>query len=154
MYVIYIFLAPIEGGYSVDFRKEYIKNMENYVNSIGGYFIDGFHNNGETAIKLNVDKIKEILGECSKLLPEDKLKIMLGAYDPVSVVEFIMLGIDVFDTSYVYVMTSRNRALIFSYDEHDKNKNLGFNINLADEKQVIYSIQYIYFRLVTKNNQN
>lgn len=129
-------LAPVEGGYSKESRIDFIKNLEEYSNDIGGYFLDGFHSNGETACDLKIDKVKEILSECLRLLPADKLKIMVGAYDPIVIIELIMMKIDVFDTSYVYLATSKMRAITFSCDPND-NKKSTFDINLADARSVL-----------------
>lgn len=128
-------IAPVEGGYSAELRKDFIKSLEEYSDKIGGYFLDGFHNNGETASNLGIEKVKGVLSESLKLLPHDKLKIMVGAYDPISMIELICLNVDIFDTSYIYLKTSKNRAITFSYD-HNGDKECSFYIDLGDARWV------------------
>lgn len=65
---------------------------------------------------MNDAKVKEVVGKCTSLLKEDKLRCILGAYSPLLTLELVQLGIDVFDTSYAYLATQNNRALVFSFD--------------------------------------
>lgn len=98
---------------------------------IGGYFLDGFHNNGKTASLVNVDEVKSLVVGCLEVLPADKLRIMFGAYSPVTLLELISVGIDLFDNSYAYLATSNNCALTFGFE--DKSFS-AFDLDLADER--------------------
>lgn len=135
-YFIYFFSAPIEGGYNEDYRQRSIKLLNDFKNQemIGGYFLDGFHSNGETAKKLDALKVCEIVEKCVVQLPANKLKIMLGAYSPALVIQLIQLGVDVFDTTYAYLAASINQALTFTFDvNHCANdQNSSFAIDLSD----------------------
>lgn len=82
-----------------------------------GYFFDGFHNNGTTPLSIDSDNVKEIVSQCINLLPSEKPKMMLGSYNPLFVLEMIRLGVDIFDNSYVYLMTSKNYALTFNFND-------------------------------------
>lgn len=76
--VISVFTAPVEGGYSTQYREATIKYLNDYQDIIGGYFLDGFHSNGDTAHQVNENKVCEIVKNCNALLPTNKLKVMLG----------------------------------------------------------------------------
>lgn len=128
-------IAPIEGGYSTLYREATIQRMNEYENQdiIGGYFLDGFHNNGEKAIQVDANKVCDIVQKCSSLLPTDKLKIMLGAYSPTLIIKLVQLGVDLFDTTYAFLATSKNQALTFNFtvDKHTTH-DLQFAIDLSD----------------------
>ncbi|XP_055315394.1 queuine tRNA-ribosyltransferase accessory subunit 2 [Sitodiplosis mosellana] len=136
-------LAPIEGGYSIQNREATIKLLNAYENQeiIGGYFLDGFHSNGNSANQVDSNKVCDIIEKCNALLPTNKLKVMLGAYSPTLIIKLIQLGVDVFDTTYAYLMTSINQALTFNFDldtnvEPDSHQ---FSIDLSDP---IYKDQF------------
>lgn len=57
---------------------------------------------------------------------------MFGAYSPTSVIQFIQLGVDVFDSTYVYLATSTNQALTFSFDVNTAGQDKQFAIDLSD----------------------
>lgn len=131
-----MFIAPIEGGYHDDYRQRSIKLLNEFANQglIGGYFLDGFHGNGESAKQLNASKVCEIVEKCIAQLPADKLKIMFGAYSPALVIQLIQLGVDIFDTTYAFLATSMNQALTFTFDVN-RNSNVldsPFAIDLTD----------------------
>lgn len=130
-----MFLAPIEGGYSIYHRQEMINSLNNYENQdiIGGYFIDGFHANGESATKVNDSAVCDIVRKCNELLPLNKLKAMFGAYSPKMLLALIQLNVDLFDTTYAYLSASEHRALTFNFhlDDTLPDKN-DFQINLSD----------------------
>lgn len=127
--------APIEGGYSIQYREATIKLINAYENQeiIGGYFLDGFHSNGDTAEQIDSNKVCEIVEKCNNLLPTNKLKVMLGAYRPELIIRLVQLGVDVFDTTYAYLITSANQALTFNFDLNiNSEQNLLFAIDLSD----------------------
>lgn len=127
-------IAPVEGGYSPQYRETSIKLLNEYENQniIGGYFLDGFHSNGESAKILDASKVCDIVKTCTVLLPANKLKIMLGAYSPSLIIQLIQLGVDVFDSTYVYLATSANQALTFDFDVNTTNQRSSFAIDLSD----------------------
>lgn len=128
-------LAPVEGGYSLHYRKDSIEQLNSYDDQdvIGGYFLDGFHRNGESAKQLDATKVCEVVDKCNELLPTSKLKCMFGAYSPMLVIQLIQLGVDVFDTTYAYLATSTNQALTFNFNTNDVQETQ-FAIDLADSR--------------------
>ncbi|KAH8329721.1 hypothetical protein KR067_001236 [Drosophila pandora] len=114
-------LAPIVGGYNTFARTQSIKHArEQPAQSYGGYVLEGFHNNGLSATSLDTSKLLPIVEHCVKQLEEDKPRIIPGAYTPLTVLELIRLGIDVFDTSYAYCATHNFKALTFSFVQDEK----------------------------------
>lgn len=114
-------------------REIFIRDLESYEDQIDGYFLDGFHSGGETATNVTADSVKEIVTKCISLVKEDKLRCMVGAYSPLLIAQMVQLGIDVFDTSYAYLATINDRALIFNFDANDAAKSIGkLYIDLSD----------------------
>ncbi|GJQ71151.1 hypothetical protein Trydic_g1052 [Trypoxylus dichotomus] len=132
-------MAPITGGYCLKSRKrclDLIKEKE----LIDGFLIDGLHNNGPEVEFLTYTEIKDVIDLVVREVPENKLLAVQGCWNPVAIVKMVQKGIDIFDTSYCYIVTERSSALTFSLD---KNSNMtGFEINLrqlryADDFQPI-----------------
>lgn len=129
-----LFLAPIEGGYSLKIREEFIKEILEDDNDIAGYFLDGFHSNGITATTLQIENIRDIVSKCNELLPVNKFKVMFGAYNPVLMLQLIELGVDVFDSSYCYLATTHNCALTFNFDSGNVSETQEFDMDLSDPR--------------------
>ncbi|KAH8378922.1 hypothetical protein KR009_002105 [Drosophila setifemur] len=109
-------LAPIVGGYNTFARTQSIKHArEQPSDSYGGYILEGFHSNGLTATALVPTQLLPIVEHCVKQLEEDKPRIIPGAYTPLTKLELIRLGMDVFDTSYAYCASYNFKALTFSF---------------------------------------
>lgn len=109
-------IASVEGGFNEWERNKMTEQLKNNAEDIDGYFIDGLHRNGPEATTLNVTSLKHIIDYTLSRLPADKLKLMLGAYLPHVTLELILMGIDLFDSSYVNLVTNCNRALTFNFD--------------------------------------
>ncbi|XP_039489033.1 queuine tRNA-ribosyltransferase accessory subunit 2 [Drosophila santomea] len=109
-------LAPIVGGYNTFARTQSIKHArEQPAGSYGGYIFEGFHTNGLSATTLDTSKLLPIVEHCVKQLEQDKPRIMPGAYTPLTILELIRQGIDVFDSSYAYCASLNFKALTFSF---------------------------------------
>lgn len=67
------------------------------------------------------------------LLPVEKLKVSMGCWNPLTVLDLVELGIDVFDTSYPYVITENLEALTFLCDHQDCN-NIGHVISFTEKR--------------------
>lgn len=93
--------------------------------------MDGFHNNGSTAVDLKFGAIKSIVSRCTELLPGDKVRLMLGAYNPCTILELINVGIDVFDNSYAFLATTNRCALSFNYDVKQSDHINSFDMDLS-----------------------
>lgn len=52
-----------------------------------------------------------------KHIPDDKLRMVHGSWNPSVMLDLIELGIDIFDTTYPFSITEQNGALIFPNDE-------------------------------------
>ncbi|XP_017005442.2 queuine tRNA-ribosyltransferase accessory subunit 2 [Drosophila takahashii] len=125
-------LAPIVGGYNTFARTQSIKHArEQPAGSYGGYIFEGFHTNGLSATTLESSKLLSIVEHCVKQLEEDKPRLMTGAYTPVTVLELISQGIDVFDTSYAYCASLNFKALTFGF-VHDAGEHKPF-LDVTDE---------------------
>ena len=79
-----------------------------------GYFIDGFHTNGQDGLKVDVSNdLAPILKDAFLVLHSDKPRLYLGMCDPMMVLELVSLGIDMFETSFAYHATVNGQALDF-----------------------------------------
>ncbi|CAH1389585.1 unnamed protein product [Nezara viridula] len=105
----------IEGGYDVDLRKLSAQVVSS--KPVDGFIINGLHNNGPDVEKLNLKKVAPLLEAVMKHLPEDKPRIIHGCWRPEHVLKMVDMGIDIFDSSLVYITTERKSAFIFQYFE-------------------------------------
>lgn len=49
-------------------------------------------------------------------LPNDKMKIIFGAWNPNLIIDLINSGVDMFDSSFPLMITERKSALVFDYN--------------------------------------
>ncbi|XP_006621922.1 queuine tRNA-ribosyltransferase accessory subunit 2 isoform X2 [Apis dorsata] len=126
-------LGVIEGGYDKEARAWSIEFLKD--KPLIGYVIDGLHNNGSDVKDISTEQIKEIVEYTVNLLPAEKLKVSMGCWNPLTVLDLVELGIDVFDTSYPYIITENLEALTFLCDHHDCN-NIGHVISFTEERYV------------------
>lgn len=56
-----LIIAPIAGGYSIAHRKKCLDNILEDDNEVGGYLIDGLHNNGPEAEFLSFTDIQQVI---------------------------------------------------------------------------------------------
>jgi queuine tRNA-ribosyltransferase accessory subunit len=127
-------MATISGGYNLLWREKSAMFYKEYEQDVDGFVVDGLHCNGVEASMLNRAAVQEVVGHTLKLLPCDKMKVMLGAYNPLMVLEMIKLGIDVFDSSYVYLCSMQNRALTFSFDVAEAIDLSNYHLDVSDVK--------------------
>ncbi|KYQ59239.1 Queuine tRNA-ribosyltransferase subunit QTRTD1 like protein [Trachymyrmex zeteki] len=113
-------LGPVEGGYNLQARKESIDYLKD--KPLAGFVIDGLHNNGPDVQNISLEQIKQVVQYTINLLPIDKMRISMGCWNPATVLDLIELGVDVFDSSYPYVITEQSQALTFLCD-HDCENN-------------------------------
>ena len=77
-----------------------------------------------------------------KHLPDDKPRLMTSVWRPDAVVQAVDMGIDLFDSSYPYIVTERGAALVFRHslksDPEDKDEAVkvtnGYTISLKDKR--------------------
>lgn len=94
--------------------------------------------------------MNSVVSKCIELLPPDKVRFMLGAYNPVTMLELIDIGIDVFDGSYTYLATVNSCALTFNFNvEQSSQIDVSFDIDLsADRYNKIRLNYFIVFFLI------
>ncbi|XP_031828166.1 queuine tRNA-ribosyltransferase accessory subunit 2 [Nomia melanderi] len=126
-------LAAIEGGYNMDARLESINYLKD--KPVVGYVIDGLHNNGPDVQNISPQQVEGIIKQTISLLPAEKLKVSMGCWNPLTVLNLIELGVDIFDTSYPYVAAMNAEALTFLCD-HSTCNNKSYVI-LFKEKRYI-----------------
>uniref|UniRef100_A0A0K8TML0 Queuine tRNA-ribosyltransferase accessory subunit 2 n=1 Tax=Tabanus bromius TaxID=304241 RepID=A0A0K8TML0_TABBR len=126
-------IAPIVGGYNKEARSKSAKQAVQ-MSEVGGFIIEGLHNNGLSALNVDEGSVKEIVSECISLLPEDKPRFIMGAYDPIMLLELVRLGMDVFDTSYAYLATIDFRILTFNSNLEDYSKTDVFCVDVREER--------------------
>lgn len=67
------------------------------------------------------------------MLPDDKVRLMLGAYNPITILELINVGIDVFDNSYAFLATTNRCALSFNFDVKRADHINSFDMDLSED---------------------
>ncbi|KAF3424089.1 hypothetical protein E2986_09780 [Frieseomelitta varia] len=122
-------LGAIEGGYDKDARTVSINHLK--TKPLIGYVIDGLHNNGPHVKDIPAKQIKDIVEHTISLLPTEKLRVSMGCWNPLTVLELVELGVDIFDTSYPYIITENLEALTFLCDRDDCN-NIGHIISFTE----------------------
>lgn len=108
-------IAPIKGGYNVQERIRSATFLSEYQNDVLGFLFDGFFTDGSIVEEIPSDLILPIVNKTMECLPYDKMKIIFGAWTPSLIIDFINSGVDIFDSSFPYITTERNSALIFDY---------------------------------------
>lgn len=130
--------APVEGGYVARTREITLNNLLAHP-EIGGFILDGFHNNGSSATLLQpANVLNDLVRANVQQMPADKLRIMFGAFAPAMVLQLCALGVDLFDNSYAYLATRHASALTFSLDAADADgktqSTATYDIDLDDER--------------------
>lgn len=57
----------------------------------------------------------------------------MGCWNPITLLDLIELGVDVFDTSYPYTSAQNSEALTFLCD-HDECKNVAHVISFSEKR--------------------
>ncbi|KAF5280555.1 hypothetical protein FQR65_LT00306 [Abscondita terminalis] len=120
-------MAAISGGFNLKARKDCM-DVVCKDDEIGGYLIDGLHNNGPEVEFLSADEMKPVVEYIVENLPQDKLKALHGCWNPLAILKLIKMGIDLFDTSYCHIVTERSCALIFSFDSSESEETFELNL--------------------------
>ncbi|KAI4482365.1 hypothetical protein M0804_008916 [Polistes exclamans] len=123
-------LGAVEGGYDLQIRKESIEYLKD--KPIAGFVIDGLHQNGPGVKDIQWKQIRNVIEHTINLLPADKLRVSLGCWNPLVTLELINLGIDIFDSSYPYIITECSEALTFLCD-HDSCKNTSHVLKISEK---------------------
>ena len=105
-------IGAVEGGLEIKARTKCAKEV--VARNVDAFLLDGFHNNGPTTEDIEFDSFKSVLMDTMALLPEDKPKMYFGASPPALVFKLVRSGVDIFDTTYPYLVTERDSALVFA----------------------------------------
>ncbi|XP_053676230.1 queuine tRNA-ribosyltransferase accessory subunit 2 [Anopheles nili] len=110
-------IGPIVGGFNEKLRERSVNFLQSLDASFVGYLIDGLYTHGVNVEHMDGTATLPIVTDVCSRLPAEKVRFCLGAFDPKLVLEMIAAGVDIFDTSYVYVKSAQqHRALVFSFD--------------------------------------
>lgn len=141
------FFPIVQGSIYKDLRKEsatFVADMGAVGNAIGGLSV------GEPA-----EKMYEISERVCEILPEEKLRYLMGVGTPVNILENIALGVDMFDC----VMPTRNarNGMLFTAEGtiNIKNKKWEKDYNPIDkmgitEVDLAYSKAYLRHLFVAR----
>lgn len=136
-------IAPIQGGFNTHERIRSAMFLSEY-NEVLGFLFDGFFTDGSIIEEIPSDEIIPVVKqtmvlivnayiyfqwililylvkiyfwfEIKEYLPNDKMKVIFGAWTPSLIIDFINNGVDMFDTSFPYLSTERKSALVFDYN--------------------------------------
>ncbi|XP_060594806.1 queuine tRNA-ribosyltransferase accessory subunit 2-like [Ruditapes philippinarum] len=138
-----VMFGSIVGGYDLKERQRCTR--ETVARNVEGFALEGFHAMGPNAEDFDLSGPADLISEIIKLLPEEKPRLMQSVWRPDAVLKAIGLGIDMFDSSYPYVVTERGHALVFKYDykynpekteEQDCSLPTSLSININDQTYV------------------
>ncbi|MCX8094722.1 MAG: tRNA guanosine(34) transglycosylase Tgt [Caldisericia bacterium] len=101
----YLF-AVIQGGLDLDLRLKALEELEK--ENFPGYGIGGL------SIGEPWSKTKELLNNFVKFMPENKPRYFMGLGDPISIMDAVEAGVDMFDCVYP-TRIARNRTLLTKY---------------------------------------
>ncbi|KAL4112322.1 hypothetical protein QTP88_016134 [Uroleucon formosanum] len=122
-------IAPIQGGYNVQERIRSATFLSEYCDDILGFLFDGFFTDGTIVEEISSDLILPIISKTMEYVPNDKMKIIFGAWTPSLIIDLINSGMDMFDSSLPYITTERNAALIFDYNLKYKNESIIMDVS-------------------------
>ncbi|XP_047474843.1 queuine tRNA-ribosyltransferase accessory subunit 2-like [Penaeus chinensis] len=107
--------VPLLGGYNEDERKRFSKAITEKIKneSVSGFSLLGLHTNGTTAEKLDSKLISNLVKVSLDPLPQALPRQASGAWNPLTVITLVQQGVDIFDSSFPYLVTERKGALIF-----------------------------------------
>ncbi|GFN77598.1 queuine tRNA-ribosyltransferase accessory subunit 2 [Plakobranchus ocellatus] len=106
-------IGAIEGGFDEEERKRSAK--ETAARPVHGFLIEGFEKGHSGVDLFSIDSFTKLLEKTVSFLPEDKPRIMETVWSPLQIVKAFNLGIDVFSSSYPYLLTERGQALVADY---------------------------------------
>ncbi|KRZ78957.1 Adenylyltransferase and sulfurtransferase MOCS3 [Trichinella papuae] len=101
--------CTVVGGYDQAERIRCCKQLSSL--SVEGYSFEGFHNFGDLSA-LSVGSVVPILKSCFEHLPTERIRFFPGSLNPKQIWRLTQAGIDLFDTSYVHLITEKQEALV------------------------------------------
>jgi queuine tRNA-ribosyltransferase len=110
-----IMLGVLQGGFYKDLRKKAAEEILSL--NFPGVTLGGLSIGEEKALT------EEFVDFTVSLLPEDKPRYLMGVGDPLSIIEYIRLGVDMFDC-VLPTRIARNRSLFTKYGIIKITKNI------------------------------
>ncbi|XP_050422309.1 queuine tRNA-ribosyltransferase accessory subunit 2 isoform X1 [Adelges cooleyi] len=142
-------IAPIQGGYNIEERIRSAQFLSGF--DVLGYMFDGFANDGTSTEFIPSDVVQSVINETIAHLPNDKMRIMFGAWTPDVIIDLINSGMDLFDTTLPYLVTERECALVFDYKLTYKGGLVNMEVLNKEICLVKENIDKAYYELDLKN---
>jgi len=115
-----VIIAPLVGGYNVEERKKSaLQTLEKH-DDVSAYSIEGFEC-GRSVEQTPFCDVKDLIMTSLTNVKRDKPFILPGALNPLSILEAVSLGVDVFESVYPYIVTERGCASIFTFCDEKSN---------------------------------
>ncbi|KAK8383905.1 hypothetical protein O3P69_015978 [Scylla paramamosain] len=111
-------LLPLLGGHSLPDRARWSKGLSEWLQEdspVLGYSLQGLHANGPEVEQLTSAQVANLVRTSLDSLPKGRLCQAGGSWSPSMVVSLVRLGVDLFDSSFPYLVTQRNGALSFPH---------------------------------------
>ncbi|KAL7208953.1 hypothetical protein ACSBR1_030653 [Camellia fascicularis] len=105
--------GAIVGGSSVEERRRCAQEVAK--RNVSGYWLGGF------GLGESMDERSPLLNAVTDNLPEQKPRQICGLGLPEEVLQGIASGVDIFDSTYIYDLTIGGFALIFPFDQIERN---------------------------------
>ena len=128
-------IAAVEGGLNMKARTKSVKEL--LARNVDGFLLDGFHLNGESSANVQFESFESVMRETISLLPADKTRLYFGVTGPSLLFKLIREGVDVFDTSYPFMVTEKDSALVFP---NTLNKSDNLDESFAVEESEVISL--------------
>ncbi|KAF9355481.1 Queuine tRNA-ribosyltransferase subunit qtrtd1 [Mortierella sp. AD094] len=125
--------AHVQGG---QFEEERIRSAEETSKreGVNGFIIDlGAYSSGDNIKEKRLAHLKTSVDH----LPAQKPRMVYGIQTPEDVLKAIALGVDLFDTSYPFILTEEGKASMYSFGPNstaDESNNNNRWINLWDDE--------------------
>lgn len=108
-----LLVCPIVGGRDVKSRRDALEHIRPCIAASDGVYISGL-GTGES-----FHERQDILRSIIDAVPAEKIRIASGISHPGDMLQAIACGVDMFDTSYVHMVTRAGYALHFPLSLHD-----------------------------------
>ncbi|XP_045618323.2 queuine tRNA-ribosyltransferase accessory subunit 2 isoform X3 [Procambarus clarkii] len=110
--------VPLLGGHSEDERTGWSKSLVSGSvdgSTVSGYTMLGLHTNGPKVEKLEPTTIHNLVKASLDPLPHDRPRQAAGMWNPLTVLKLAELGVDIFDSTFPFLVTERRGALTFPF---------------------------------------
>jgi len=105
--------ASVQGGYDMKARRASVNQVAKRT-GVDGYFLDGFHLNHTDSNREGImEEMRPLLAEVLSALPREAPKLYHGFCTPVNVVELVLMGVDMFESSFPIYLAENGQAFVF-----------------------------------------